>query len=374
MTERPRLAAVDILRGIVMVIMAIDHASEIFNGGRFFSDSIMFYTPGTPIPTAQFLTRWLTHLCAPTFVTLAGTSLAISTEARRARGATERAIDRHIVLRGLVIVAFEVVWMSFVMREPGKLLFQVLYAIGTSLVAMALLRRLRDRTLLALSLALALGGEVIVGFFAGANALDELPVGLTLSGGFFFGGRLVVAYPVLPWLAMMGLGWVLGRRIVAWRAEGKDEVRATARVLFAFGVAALGLFVVLRGLNSYGNMRLLREGTALVQWLHVSKYPPSATYAGLELGLGALLLAGLVRLGPRRGLEPFRLLGQTALFFYVLHIHLMKLVAHSFGIEGKYGLGSAYLGGLAVSAALFPLCVLYRRFKSAHPNSLARFV
>ena len=124
-------------------------------------------------------------------------------------------------------------------------------------------------------------------------------------------------------------------------------------------------------------MLLFREGDSLVQWLHVSKYPPSLTYDGLELGIAALLLAGLLRLtrtAVPRVLEPLRLLGQTALFFYVLHIHLLKLVAVVFRIDGKLGMASAYIGAVGVVVVLLPLCFYYRRFKAAHPNSLARFI
>lgn len=368
------MAAIDVLRGFVMVLMSIDHASHTFNHDQFFADSVMSWKVGSLIPTGPFLTRWITHLCAPTFVSLAGTALAISTEGRRARGASEREIDRHILIRGALIVAFELVWMSYGMRHLGELLCQVLYAIGASLMCMAFLRRLSDRTLLVVGLVLALGSEAFIGLAQMAGVFGTLPVGLLVSGGFFYGGRLIVAYPLLPWLAMMCLGWVLGRRLLAWRTAGEDEIAKASRVLAIVGVAALAVFFVLRGVNGYGNMRLLRDSGDWRQWLHVSKYPPSITYDGLELGIGALMLAGLMRLGTPRVLEPLRLLGSTALFFYLLHLHLMKLVAWAFGLEGKFGMASAYVGGLAVCVALYPLCARYQRFKAAHPNSLARFV
>src|SRR5262245_25298873 len=88
-----RLAALDWMRGLVMVLMAIDHASEAFNAGRVFSDSAWMHRPGTPLPAAQFLTRWITHLCAPTFVFLAGASIALSAERRLAKGESARSID-----------------------------------------------------------------------------------------------------------------------------------------------------------------------------------------------------------------------------------------------------------------------------------------
>jgi uncharacterized membrane protein len=371
----PRVSAIDVLRGFVMVLMSIDHASEVFNRGRLFTDAVWVYTPGTPLPAAQFFTRWMTHLCAPTFVALAGTALAISAERRRARGETASSIDRHIFLRGALLIGFEVVWMSFAMREKvGLFLLQVLYAIGGSLICMALLRRLGDRALLALGLALALGTELLVGLAAATGVLETLPVALTVSGGFFFGGRLIVAYPVLPWLGVMCVGWAFGRRLVAWRAAGLDETARGAKVLAIAGVTGLALFGALRTANGFGNMRLLRDAPGVVQWLHVSKYPPSATFVGLELGIAALLLSALMRLGSRAALEPLRLLGQTALFYYLLHVHALALFAQLTGLHGQLGIRSAYLGALAVLVVLYPACAWYRRYKAAHPAGFARWI
>lgn len=371
-----RFAAIDVLRGIVMVLMSIDHASETFNRGRLFTDSIWFYKPGTPLPVLQFMTRWIAHLCAPTFVALAGVALAISTESRRAKGESERSIDVHIGVRGLLIIAFEVAWMSWAMREWGQFLFQVLYAIGASLVCMVLLRRLKPSVLLALGLLLALGSELLVGILLMKGMLDRLPVALLLAGGFLFDGRLIVAYPVLPWLAMMCLGWAFGQKLVAWRAAGADVPREASRTLAIAGTIGLVVFAVLRGVNGFGNMQLFRDDASIVQWLHVSKYPPSATYTGLELGIAALLLAVLVRFDARtpKLLEPVRLLGQTALFYYLLHIHVLKLAAWATHRHGELGIKSAYLGALGVLIALFPACAWYRRYKAAHPNGWARWI
>jgi uncharacterized membrane protein len=292
------------------------------------------------------------------------------------RGQSARSIDRHILVRGLLLVAFEVVWMSWAMVGWGRFLLQVLYAIGASLVGMVLLRRLGDRALFLVGVAIVLGGELLVGAFASADLLSTIPVALVFSGGFFFDMKLIVAYPFLPWLAMMCIGWAFGRRLVAWRSEGKDELRLASRVLAIGGAIGLGVFAVLRNGNGYGNMRLLRESGDIVQWLHVSKYPPSATYVGLELGIAALVLAALMRLGERvpKVLEPLRLFGQTALFYYLLHIHALKLVAWITGLHGKLGLLSSYVGALAVLVVLYPACAWYRRYKAAHPASWARWI
>lgn len=363
----------DVLRGLVMVLMAVDHASEAFNAGRFFTDAAWAWKPGTPLPPGQFLTRWVTHLCAPTFVFLAGTALAISVAGRERRGATARAIDAHVAARGAILIGLELAWMSWLMLAPGRFLLQVLYAIGGSLLAMVALRRLGDRALAALGIAILFGGEAIAGALAIAGVDRALPSALLLTSGFFFDRRLIVAYPLAPWLGMMCLGWVLGRKLASWRDEAPARA---APALAAAGGVSLALFAVVRGVDRYGNWHLHRDDLAPLQWLHVSKYPPSVTYATLELGIMALLLAALFAACARRPgfAAPLRLLGQTALFFYLLHMHALHLVAWALGVEGKLGMGAAYAGGLGVTALLYPACAWYRRYKDAHPESWTRFV
>lgn len=365
-----RLPALDWLRGIVMVLMTVDHASGVFNTDRLMTDSTFMYRPGTPLPAAQFLTRWITHLCAPTFVFLAGTVLALSVARREAAGERATAIDRFIVTRGLLIAALDPVWMS-PMFAPGQVLLQVLYAIGGSLVAMAFLRRLDDRRLLGTALAIIVGGEALAGLaLLPSGGTPTILAALLVTGGQL--GPVIVAYPLLPWLGIMMLGWVFGRRL----ATAPD--RGVARLLVAAGLGALAVFAVLRGANGYGNMRLLREDGSLVQWLHVSKYPPSLTYTTLELGLMALCLAALFRLErvptAATALRPLWLLGQTALFYYLLHVHLLTLAAWTFGGAHQAGLGATYVAALGTLAVLFPLCVWYRGYKRAHPQGWPRYV
>ena len=120
-----RVVALDWMRGLVMVLMTVDHASDMFNAGRFVTDASFLYKPGTPLPTIQFLVRWMTHLCAPTFVFLAGTSLALSSEKRLKAGESAASIDRSILIRGLMIAALDPLWMSWAFT-PGNILLQVL--------------------------------------------------------------------------------------------------------------------------------------------------------------------------------------------------------------------------------------------------------
>lgn len=369
MSAPSRVPAIDVMRGLVMALMAVDHASEVFNRGRLMTDSVFMWKAGTPLPLAQFLTRWVTHLCAPTFVLLAGAALAMSVEGRRARGESERAIDRSIATRGALLVFIELAWMSWVMVGPGRLLFQVIWALGGSFLCMVPLRRLSDRALLASALVVIVGGEALVGGLYATGLTKHFPVALFASGGFFYGGKVIAAYPLLPWLGMMMLGWSLGRRVRAWGDR-------TPGILAAWGVAGIAIFLVLRGLNGYGNMLLLRESGGLAQWLHVSKYPPSLTFTGLELGITALVLAALFRFGRGRDTfgGPILVIGQTALFFYLIHIHLMELVGVVFGVRHTLGLASAWIGGASILIALYLPCRAYRKLKAKHPRSFLQYI
>jgi uncharacterized membrane protein len=350
-----------------MVLMTIDHASGEFNGGRLFTDASFLYAPGTPLPVDQFLTRWITHLCAPTFVFLAGYVLQLSVRRRLEQGESEASVTRFIVIRGLIIAALDPLWMRLVFVLPdGSIVLQVLYAIGMSFVVFALLRRLP-------ALWIGVAGVVLVIACEPLRAL----VGETTGAVRYVGTLLVAAgpakpflvgYPLLPWLAIMMMGW--GASEVARLAPA----RFPARVALA-GVVALGVFVVVRGLNGWGNMDLLRENGSLVQWLHVSKYPPSVAYDALELGIGWLLLAlFLVWRPPAWADAVLRPLGQSAFFFYLLHAHLLAVGARVLHMHGTEGLGATYLSAAVVIAVLVPACNVYRRYKVAHPRSIAQYI
>jgi uncharacterized membrane protein len=201
-----------------------------------------------------------------------------------------------------------------------------------------------------------------------------VPAALLVTAGGFANGRFVVAYPALPWLAIMCLGWVLGRKLLAWPEAARNRI--AARTLAAWGIVLLIVFVAVRGANSFGNMGLLREDGSLVQWLHVSKYPPSVAYDGLELGIAALALAALFVATERNPdfAAPIRTLGQVALFYYLLHIHVMTAVGAIFGLTTKFGLAAAYIGAGGALIALAPACAWYRRYKAANPGGWRQFV
>lgn len=417
--DASRLAAIDWMRGLVMILMAIDHASLAFNGGRLGDDSWYAHEAGAELPAAQFFTRWITHLCAPTFVFLAGTAIALSFERRRLVGLRDRDLDRHLFKRALVILAFELLWWS-----PFSL--QVLFAIAMGLICMIPLRRLSTRTLLIAALSILFLYEALfwgIMHLGGVTAdmireATNMPVppsefdqeALSQAGdqvrnlgwmsiftAFFHPGLLVkigplplwVLYPFVPWLGMMILGWLLGRYLVQRSAVDTAVEAAPAgatrssmsveRLLVISGLLALGLFVLFRAWNGYGNMLLLREDFSLVQWLHVNKYPPSLTFALLELGLMALILSGFFWYqrnlkGPIRTWNPLLVFGQTAFFFYLIHMHILIFSGLALGMFMQQGLGAAYLAALGVLILLYPVCLWFRRFKARRPKGWVRYI
>lgn len=383
-----RSAAIDWMRGIVMVLMTLDHASLFYNAGRLADDTAASYVVGSALPPAQFFTRWVTHLCAPTFVFLTGTSLALSVARKQRQQVADASISRDFWIRGALIAALDPLYVSLLAQH---LLLQVLYAIGVSMLCMGVLRRLPTCWLLALALLGMGAGELLtMTWWDPRGAPVSLPVALLLAP--LFSKAVLVIYPVLPWLWIMLLGWCFGRYLV--RAQTTTLRISPARLLALCGSAALVLFTVVRGVNGYGNMRLHREDNGIVQWLHVSKYPPSLAYDCLELGLMALCLAMLMKLEQRlrerrdtsardpssvssaleRSRSPILVFGQTALFFYVLHQLILGVPAMLLGVMGKGALWHAYVAAAIALCVLYPLCLWFRALKSRHPQSLLRYV
>ena len=365
-----RLPAIDVMRGIVIVLMAIDHAAHMFNAGHYVTDSFVLYQAGTPIPSVQFLTRWITHLCAPTFIFLAGWALALSVAGRPETPASDRSTDQYLLKRGLFILLLDPLWMSFAFGP--SIVFQVLYAIGGSLICMIWLRRLSLTTLLTIGLGLMLFGEGLAGlviWLAGGSKAGL--IGAFLVTGGKIGPSVYVLYPLLPWLAYMILGWCCGHLVLT------DRIDKPVTLFARSGAYALLAFIFIRGFNRYGNMLLYRENGSILQWLHVSKYPPSLSFALLELGLLFVCLSLLfIRYRNSTGSDksPLRVFGQTALFFYVLHVHLLALAAWLLGLRKAGGLTETWIATVAVLLVLYPLCLGYRRIKRKGRYPLLRYL
>ena len=364
-----RLTAIDALRGLVMVFMALDHASYAFNAGRFTRDSVASWTPGTEIPTIQFLMRGLPHFGAPTFLFLAGFVLVLSIDRRRTAGESEWAIDVSMLKRGLFILLLDPLWMSF--GYGTSLLFQVMYAIGASFCCMVSLRRLDYRLLLIIGFAIIVFDEAVAGLVIWAGGGTPGLIGALLITGGSIMGKVFVLYPLLPWLAYMILGWVCGQYLLNTRDN------FPIGLLIKVGLGSLIVFLVVRGINGYGNMALLRDSLSFVQWLHISKYPPSISFSAYAMGIMFLLMALLgawYQKRPGSPANPLLVFGRTPLFFYVIHVHLLTGSAHLLGMYKAGGLLETFAAALVVMIILYPICRWYRNIKKSHPNSFLRYL
>jgi uncharacterized membrane protein len=366
-----RIATIDWMRGFVMILMVIDHASMAFDGSHISKDTAFYPDAGTmALPAAEFFTRWITHLCAPTFVFLAGTSLAISIERRAGRGVAPWEIDKNIMIRGAIIALLD---LTIVSLGSGRWTFGVLYAIGVSMMCMAGLRRLPTWGLCAAALGWIVLGELVVGAVWNPPGSSSIPA--ALMAAYYRADNLVIHYAFVNWLAIMMLGWVFGRHLIR-RAAGGSRVSGK-KVLWIAGIAGLAVFFVVRGYAGYGDMFLHRADGSWQQWLHVSKYPPSLAYVALELGILCLCLAALHTLERHIGVRRNGVLlvfGETAMFFYLVHRLVLEVPATWFGLRGFGDLTTTYVVAAILIVLLYPACLWYRGFKKAHPDSFLKYL
>jgi uncharacterized membrane protein len=316
LTNRPRLESVDWLRGCVMVLMALDHTRDFFANATFNPVDLEKTT------AAFFLTRWITHFCAPSFVFLAGVSAFLSTaQGQRTKAESCRRLAiRGLWLVGLDLVFFNTAWMfNFTVHWLSAM---VLWAIGWSMVVLAGLVWMPRWFVLAFGLALialhnAFDGVVPVGFgvwqdlwriLHAGGAFDVLP-----------GVRLAVTYPLIPWVGVMAVGYSFGPLLLL-------ESPKKQRSLLAIGSITAALFFLVRGLNLYGDpvpWTTQRSGLfTVLSFLRCNKYPPSLCFLLMTLGPSILALGATSSRTPAF-CKPLVVIGRVPLFYYVLHIPLI---------------------------------------------------
>jgi len=367
-----RIASIDWMRGWVMVIMLIDHASMAFDGAheKIAMDSARFpQADAIALPGFDFFTRWIAHICAPTFVLLAGTALALSAERRLAKGMNGWDIDKGMLIRGAIIALLDPTLMSF---GSGHWNIGVLTAIGLSMMSMAFIRRLPTMAMLLIAVGWMLCGEWITSLVWSPPGSSSPIAALFVAN--YGSENLLIHYPFIPWLAVMMLGWVLGRHIVQYNA-GKTNI-TPVKILLVSGIILLLSFVVVRYHQGYGNMFLNRSDNSWQQWLHVSKYPPSLSYYTLELGLLALCLGLMIKMEPIIGVRnngSLLIFGQTAMFFYILHRLALEISATYFGLRGFGDITTTYIVWALMLVPLYYACRWYRSFKAAHPDSALKY-
>ncbi|MEJ2208878.1 MAG: DUF4396 domain-containing protein [Anaerolineae bacterium] len=367
-----RLFAPDALRGLIIVLMALDHANHFVaqqhSSGEYWGGPFPVYGEGL-----TFLTRFVTHFCAPGFFLLMGLGMALLARRRLARGATRWHVVRHFWIRGAMLIALQFLVVNLAWNlSPGgwdiQIYAGVLFALGGAMIAGSLLLWLKPVYLLGIALTLLVGTEFLVpdpGLWgAGRSAASLL---LLLPGGIASprGGMLLWSnYQTLPWLELTTLGLVFGH----WLA---DDARKAFGRAWKIGLACLAAFLVVRALDGFGNIRP-RPGDTWIDFFNVVKYPPSIAFTLLTTGLNLSLLWLFSRAGEwaRRALRPLVVFGQAPLFFYVQHLFLYMALGHLLAPQGM-DLPAMYLVWLLGLLILFPLCLGYHWFRRHRPAGRA---
>jgi uncharacterized membrane protein len=309
-----RLASIDVVRGVIMVIMALDHARDFFGiPGQNPTDLASASAP-------LFLTRWVTYICAPVFFLLTGTGAYLSLR-KQATGD----LSRFLLTRGLWLVILEVTLIRCVVYQFNVdyrvTMLLVLWALGWSMVALSLLVRLPLIVVTACGALMILGHNLLdVGGPAGPVWTILHVPGVALSSADHV---VFVAYPLIPWIGVTAVGYSLGQ-IYAWESGRR---RAW---LLRMGLTSSLAFLVIRGLNAYGDPAPWTPqesaGFTVLAFLNTTKYPPSLLFLLMTLGPALLLLRAADRETPRL-LQPVRVIGTVPLFYYVVHFLLIHLLA-----------------------------------------------
>lgn len=325
MTYSPtsRLTSIDQLRGTVIVLMLLDHVRETFYMHQQVGDPMVV----DQVEPALFVSRLLAHLCAPVFVLLTGLSAWLYASGKPDG---RRAASAFLLKRGLFLVVLELLVVNFAWTlqfPPSVMYLQVIWAIGVSMIALAGLLWLPRGALAVLALAVIAGHNLLDGVrVQGDGALAVLWKVLHQRDWIAVtdGLRLRTSYPVLPWIGVIALGWVIG----PWFARGDDALLRQRRLWMA-GAGALLAFVILRAVNLYGDspwQSFATLGSTLMSVFNVTKYPPSLLFLLLTLGIGLLLLRLYEQPRVARALAPLADIGAAPMFFYLLHLYVLKLL------------------------------------------------
>jgi uncharacterized membrane protein len=360
--ERARIGSVDTLRGLVMVIMALDHTRNFFSTTGF--------NPRAVTDPLLFLTRWVTHFCAPTFILLAGLSAFLY-----GRGKSLGELSRFLLVRGLWLILIDLTLIKFGWRfelDLYRLSAGVIFVIGASMVALSALIWLPRWVIASLALLMIAGHNLLdnvraedLGEASGAwHVLHEpglVPLGDSVT--------LYILYPLVPWIGVMASGYLLGP--VIQLEQGKRQ-----RILLAVGAAITVGFLVLRVTNVYGDPTpWTPQDTSLstiLSFFNCEKYPPSLLYLMMTLGTALILLALFEHV--RGALASFlATFGRVPFFYYVVHIYLIHALAvvTAFTITGalattpeiNFSLTGVYIVWLMVVVLLYPICRWFSKLK-----------
>lgn len=383
--KKYRIESIDLLRGLVMVIMALDHVRDYFHINAISSNDPTNLETTTPI---LFFTRFITHYCAPTFVFLAGTSAFLY-----GRNKTKQELFKFLFTRGLWLIFIEIVVMNFLWWfdvSYGFINLQVIWAIGLTMVILSFLIFIPKKILLAIGLILIFGHNLLDGItMQGTDPLSILWYILHQSQFIPLGNRMVAFfYPILPWVGVMVLGYLFG---TLYDRDFNKELRK--KWLLRLGLGSIALFLIVRGINVYGDLvpwTEQRNGIyTFLSFLNVTKYPPSLAFVLVTLGPGFLFLYATENI-KNKVTDFFLVFGRVPFFYYVLHVFVIHVAAiigllitgddwtkmiftqnvfTSNALEGYgYSLGITYLIWIGIVALLYVPCLKYMKYKAAHRN------
>ncbi len=385
-TIQKRIQSIDILRGIAMVLMALDHVRDYFHIYAWTDDPLNLETT-TP---ALYFTRYITHFCAPTFVFLSGVSIYLQSLRK-----TKLELSVFLIKRGLWLIFVELVIVSFAWSfNPAFERFPlgVIWAIGVSMFILGFLIRFPYKVILGLGLLIVFGHNLLdfpeaATGYNGGFWLDLLHSSKWSSYHFIGKSNLIIAYPFVPWLGLMMVGYCAGKLF----SPEFDTIKRK-KMLTQIGIGLLVLFIVLRSINIYGDpVKWSQQKDRLYtffSFVNIHKYPPSLLYLCVTIGCVFFLLPYLEKL-ENRFTKISIIYGRTAFFYYILHLYLIHTLAViSFYFHGHtlekiaeaesvfkwkfvvlgegFGLLGVYLIWFFVILCLYPLCKWYDKYKTNH--------
>jgi uncharacterized membrane protein len=378
-----RIESIDLLRGLIIIIMALDHSRDLFHKNGLTGNPL---DPATTTPVLYF-TRWITHFCAPTFVFLSGLSAWL-----QGRRKTKKELSRFLISRGLWLIFIDLTVMSLALTADihyGLFVLETLWSIGAGMIILGLVIRLPFNVILMMGLLIFFGHNLLD--FAEKARSGNVPLWWNFlhrptMTPLWDDHRLFIFYPFLSWAGLMLLGYCCGKIFTDMDSSGRKKI------LLWTGAGLLVFFVALRATNIYGDPGYWSQQTnaltTFFSFMNVQKYPPSLLFLCATIGPVLIFLAFIKNTGSK----PARIIsvyGRVPFFFFIVHFYILHIAAvitflargHSleegmkgvqglpfkFAIPGEgYSLGVIYIIWIAVVIAMYPLCKRYDRYKTAH--------